>query len=66
MNILLNSNITKIMTVDLYPQIKCFWRLYNSILTRIRDTIDYSYDNIYFIGVLIYFFIIAEFKNKDL
>ena len=44
---------------------KIFSVIYISILTRIRDTIDFS-NNIYFIGVRIYFFIIAEFKNKDL
>ena len=44
---------------------KIFSVIYISILTRIRDTIDFS-NNIYFIRVRIYFFIIAEFKNKDL
>ena len=34
-----------------------------SILTRIRDTIYFS-NNIYFIGVRIYIFIIAELKKK--
>ena len=45
---------------------KIFSVIYISMLTRIRDTIDFSNNNIYFIGVRIYFFIIVEFKNKDL
>ena len=39
--------------------------IYISLLTRIHDTIDFG-NNIYFIGVRIYFFKIAEFENKDL